>query len=1000
MNLGRNILGALGINKENLPEGMIRDPNTGKVILDPNRADTNVIMGQSDPGLLRSTSRLQAENNIKQQMKLDRMRGLGDQSVIGDANVTGLSPQQFYTDPKDGTTYALADTSAGAGVQMTQKLPDWVTNPPEGFFVEKGVSRDRQLAADKAQMNANQKSGGYVPYEERHFSINPNAKGPMREEAYTLHPIPGYGKEETVEKPTEEELIKQELEDTRPDTTTTAPPPPPPETPPPIARPKVPVGEGPVSDDSIPTPDNTGLDLNLDEFAPPKKSPVGQDYSGFDRAEDRLISELARKANLPPVENKTIEEEQLVSEDPRLDQRSSDPQRRVLAEEAYGGPIENPPPMDDEIIKKLISSDPSVDEQRLVDSGMDAETAAYFADRKTPQMSAGPDDELLQKMVEPEFVGPRQGPRELTPKYEDQGPITPLRSEGLRPRTQAFVDPSASGFGDKTEPSPNQNAMTVDQGMRGMPPNAFSREEKAFVPPYLAKKAALELEDDRRRRAEEIVNEKFGSQGSLTGSPLLGNLVRGRDEFNREEEIKKTIENLKREEDLAERTPVLFGQGPEVKITSSEDEVIPISEGEEAVNQVMIEDRSRLDDLEPIPAKAREARIDPVTQMATPATEEQDQGSNIFSSLLGQLGQTVKDNPEVAAQLAQLAGNLLSGSAQNRAQRKADAETQRRLGRANMIGAFTGKTPGVQSATADTGGLFSLDTLGKALTGGGQIATGEMERRVQEAENKRVADLEASKEAREQSGFEREGEQFDETLAFQNRKLAQDNVLERLGLSLEEKNLLQRKEYQNEILRLQRDRLGLDATNMYYEAVARANQANNTKTDEKPLTPSEIAKLSGKISTLDQVSRAREEILDAAEDGKLSFLELGPLSLENAPQYIFGSDQAKAKSQIEELVNIVAQTLPGNPSDKENQRVERMLMKMTDRPITIDAIADLFLESHMLSLNNELTGLTKSGYKTGWAYDLVGNYDQRYGEGAEEGQFDALAQEFIQGGGN
>jgi hypothetical protein len=347
-----------------------------------------------------------------------------------------------------------------------------------------------------------------------------------------------------------------------------------------------------------------------------------------------------------------------------------------------------------------------------------------------------------------------------------------------------------------------------------------------------------------------------------------------------------------------------------------------------------------------------------------------------------------------------LAGNLLSGSAQNRAQRKADAETQRRLGRANMIGAFTGKTPGVQSATADTGGFFSLDTLGKALTGGGKIATGEMQRRVEEAERKRVADLEASREAREEARFDQEGKEFDETLAFQHRKLAQDNILERLGLDLEERNLLQRKEYQNEILRLQKDRLGLDATNMYYEAVARANQANNTKTDEKPLTPSEIAKLSGKISTLDQVSRARENILDAAEDGRLSFLELGPLSLENAPQYIFGSDQAKAKSQIEELVNIVAQTLPGNPSDKENMRVERMLMKMTDRPITIDAIADLFLESHMLFLNNELEGLKKSGYKTGWAYDLLGNYDQRYGEGAEEGQFDAYAQQFIQGEGN
>ena len=943
MAIGRNILGALGINKEDLPEGMIRDPNTGKVILDPNRADTNVIMGQSDPGLLRSTSRLQAENNIKQQMKLDRMRGLGDQSVIGDANVTGLSPQQFYTDPKDGTTYALADTSAGAGVQMTQKLPDWVTNPPEGFFVEKGVSRDRQLAADKAQMNANQKSGGYVPYEERHFSINPNAKGPMREEAYTLHPIPGYGKKETVEKPTEEELIKKELEDTRPDTTTTAPPPPPPEalpetsppppeTPPPIARPKVPVGEGPVSDDSI----------------PPKESPVGQDYSGFGRAEDRLISELARKANLPPVENKTIEEEQLVSEDPRLDQRSSDPQRRVLAEEAYGGPIENPPPMDDEIIKKLISSDPSVDEQRLVDSGMDAETAAYFADRKTPQMSAGPDDELLQKMVEPEFVGPRQGPRELTPKYEDQGPITPLRSEGLRPRTQAFVDPSASGFGGRTDAAP---------------------------------------EIDVEQIVKDLKNQSYGT-GAMLSKPAPSMLQRP-GFTSLESSIGDTKRNLGLDTPTVETPPV----------ETVEDEVIPISEGEEAVNQVM-EDRSNLDDLKPIPAKAREARIDPVTQMATPATEEQDQGSNIFSSLLGQLGQTVKDNPEVAAQLAQLAGNLLSGSAQNRAQRKADAETQRRLGRANMIGEFTGKTPGVQSATADTGGLFSLDTLGKALTGGGQIATGEMERRVQEAENKRVADLAASKEKREQAGFEREGEQFDATLAFQNQKLAQDNVLERLGLSLEEKNLLQKEVYQDEVLRLQRDRLGLDATNMYYEAVARANQANNTKTDEKPLTPSEIAELSGKISTLDEVSRAREKILDAAEDGKLSFLELGPLSLENAPQYIFGSDQAEARQQIKNLINIVAQTLPGNPSDKENQRVEQMLMQMTDRPVTIDAIADLYLESHMFSLNNELTGLTESGYKTGWAYDLLGNYGQRYGEEADKTQFDALAQEFIQGGGN
>ncbi len=40
---------------------------------------------------------------------------------------------------------------------------------------------------------------------------------------------------------------------------------------PPPPRPEVPVGERPFLDENIPTPDNTGLDLNLDEFAPKKR---------------------------------------------------------------------------------------------------------------------------------------------------------------------------------------------------------------------------------------------------------------------------------------------------------------------------------------------------------------------------------------------------------------------------------------------------------------------------------------------------------------------------------------------------------------------------------------------------------------------------------------------------------------------------------------------------------------------------------------------------------
>jgi hypothetical protein len=103
--------------------------------------------------------------------------------------------------------------------------------------------------------------------------------------------------------------------------------------------------------------------------------------------------------------------------------------------------------------------------------------------------------------------------------------------------------------------------------------------------------------------------------------------------------------------------------------------------------------------------------------------EEEKQG------LLGRLGGMVKGNPELFAQIAQLGGGLISGMAQDKAQRRADATTQDRMARANLIGALTGRAPQVAAERADTGGLFSLDTLGKAIKGGGALAQDEIGRR-------------------------------------------------------------------------------------------------------------------------------------------------------------------------------------------------------------------------------------------------------------------------------
>ena len=97
--------------------------------------------------------------------------------------------------------------------------------------------------------------------------------------------------------------------------------------------------------------------------------------------------------------------------------------------------------------------------------------------------------------------------------------------------------------------------------------------------------------------------------------------------------------------------------------------------------------------------------------------------------LLGRLGGMIKDNPEVAAQIAQAAGGLMSNIASGRAEREAGRETEGRVARANLISALTGgKTrPQVTAAQADEGGLLSR--LGQITTAGGKIATGEMERR-------------------------------------------------------------------------------------------------------------------------------------------------------------------------------------------------------------------------------------------------------------------------------
>ena len=137
---------------------------------------------------------------------------------------------------------------------------------------------------------------------------------------------------------------------------------------------------------------------------------------------------------------------------------------------------------------------------------------------------------------------------------------------------------------------------------------------------------------------------------------------------------------------------------------------------------------------------------DPRIQLSTERAEEGEispVSEGVEVGLLSRIGKAITDNPELAASGAQLLGGLISNAAQNRAQRRADRTTDQRVARANLISAITGgrARPTVERAQADTGGFMSLDTLGKALQGGGAAVKGELSRRVEEAERERKAGL-------------------------------------------------------------------------------------------------------------------------------------------------------------------------------------------------------------------------------------------------------------------
>ena len=165
----------------------------------------------------------------------------------------------------------------------------------------------------------------------------------------------------------------------------------------------------------------------------------------------------------------------------------------------------------------------------------------------------------------------------------------------------------------------------------------------------------------------------------------------------------------------------------------------------------------------------RNTSKDPFVMEETKVAKTAPKKGDGFLSRLGR-------NPELLAQIAQLGGGLISGMAQDKAQKRADATTQDRMARANLIGALTGRTPGVAEERADTGGFFSLDTLGKAIKGGGALAQDEIQRgearEQQEIEN-RIAMAKATGKGSGGAAVRRTVAEMDASLAVVDDSLSQ-----------------------------------------------------------------------------------------------------------------------------------------------------------------------------------------------------------------------------------
>jgi len=114
---------------------------------------------------------------------------------------------------------------------------------------------------------------------------------------------------------------------------------------------------------------------------------------------------------------------------------------------------------------------------------------------------------------------------------------------------------------------------------------------------------------------------------------------------------------------------------------------------------------------------------------------------------------------------------------------------------------------------------------------------------------------------------------------------------------------------------------------------------------------------------------------------ELSFLEMGPLSLEEPSQFIFGSDAKVAEAKIQGLISEVAQTIPGVLTEQDQKRLESRLVSLNNTKATATDIAESFREELTIRLQKDLSGFAASRFNVDYFQNELDKYLE--GRGAQ-----------------